>query len=64
MLYIKLNSENIIVDCLSYQYKGYVPIEFSGELPLHFYSGCYKYEDGKIMRTDKECDECYDFLNN
>lgn len=46
--YLKINSENIVVDALSFPYEGYVEYE-TDELPPGAFSGWFKLENGQLV---------------
>lgn len=57
--YVRLEDKTRrIIDVISYEYEGYVPVEVEGELPKNFYAGCYFLkEDGTYYRDDVEYDK-------
>lgn len=46
--YLKINSEKIVIDALSFPYEGYIPYE-TDELPDGAYGGWFKLENGKLV---------------
>ena len=47
MKYLQVSNDNIITDCISYEYQGYVP--FEGVTPPSVNGGWFKLENGVIV---------------
>ena len=42
-MYIQVNNDGYITDCIDYSYANYIEVDFELPLPDHFIAGCYKY---------------------
>lgn len=47
-IYVQLNPNNRIVDCITFPYEDYVELEV-GYIPKDIMSGAYKLEDGNLV---------------
>ena len=47
MVYLQVNSDGTITDCIDYQYEDYIP--YDGEVPQSVFGGWFKLIDGKII---------------
>ncbi|GAN11030.1 hypothetical protein MAM1_0453c10582 [Mucor ambiguus] len=48
MFYLKVDSENIIRDCIEYPYDGYVQVDLPTPLPMGINAGYYRYQNGNV----------------
>lgn len=52
--YLKcVDDTNIVWDLIEYPLAGYTPIDLELPLPLGVLAGCFRYQEGKIVRDEE-----------
>lgn len=59
-LYLQVNYEGYITDCLEYKHDDYIKVNLTLPLPEHFIAGCYKYiGNNEYVHDDEKHDELF-----